>query len=143
MQTKLMRRIRNEEGQAMVEAAIILPILVAITLAIMVFGFIINANLTVTAASREGARQYAVMDNPTLARQRVIATMSTLPFTHGGTVLFNPVTDISTRIEGQNIRVSVTYRAPVMVPGLTVLLGGSVMDSHIVLQSDAIHRREW
>ena len=143
LEPKPLSCLRNEKVQAIVEAAIILPILIAITLAIMVFGFIINAKLTVTAAAREGARQYAVANNITLARQRVSATMGTLPFTHGGDILFSPSRDIVMRVEGENVRVSVTYRAPVMVPGLTVLLGGAVMDRHIELHSDAIHRREW
>ncbi len=140
---RLLSRAKDEKGQAMVEAAIVLPILIAITLSIMVFGFIINARLTVTAAAREGARQYAVANNITLARQRVAATMNTLPFAHGADILFSPSRDVTMRVEGENVRVSVTYRAPVMVPGLTVLLGGAVMDRHIVLHSDAIHRREW
>lgn len=143
LEPKPLSCLRNEKGQAIVEAAIILPILIAITLAIMVFGFIINAKLTVTAAAREGARQYAVADNRWLASQRVSAAMGTLPFTHGSDILFNPAQDVNLRVEGANVRVSVTYRAPVMVPGLTVLLGGAAMDRHIELHSDAVHRREW
>jgi len=143
LEPKPLSCLRNEKGQAIVEAAIILPILIAITLAIMVFGFIINAKLTVTAAAREGARQYAVDDDRWLARQRVSATMRTLPFNHGGDILFDTSRDVTIRSQDKNVHVSVTYRAPVMVPGLTVLLGGAVMDRHIVLHSEAIHRREW
>ncbi|MBT9148499.1 MAG: hypothetical protein DDT32_02273 [Syntrophomonadaceae bacterium] len=135
--------MRDEKGQAMVEAAIILPILIAITLAIMVFGFIINARLTVTSAAREGARQYAVLNNEIIVRNRVANVMNTLPWENGPDVFFDPTTDVTMREEGQNVRVNVIYRAPVIVPGLTVLLGGAVMDRHIILEGNAVHRREW
>ncbi len=53
-------RFRNEDGQAMVEFALILPILMAILLGILQFGIIFNNYITLTDATRAGARKAAV-----------------------------------------------------------------------------------
>jgi len=52
------RRIRREgrEGQALVEFAIILPVLVILLLGIMEFGLLLYNQQVITNASREGAR---------------------------------------------------------------------------------------
>jgi Flp pilus assembly protein TadG len=55
-----MRRIRllaREDGQAFVEFALVLPILVALLLGIVQFGIIFNNYETMTDAARVGARQ--------------------------------------------------------------------------------------
>jgi Flp pilus assembly protein TadG len=55
-----MRRVRllaREEGQAFVEFALVLPILVALLLGIVQFGIIFNNYETMTDAARVGARQ--------------------------------------------------------------------------------------
>lgn len=52
--------IRNEEGQAMTEFAVILPILVVLVLAIAQFGVVFNNYVTLTDAVRAGARAAAV-----------------------------------------------------------------------------------
>jgi Flp pilus assembly protein TadG len=51
---------RNEEGQAMVEFAMILPILITLVFGIIQFGILFNHSLTLTDAVRTGARQAAV-----------------------------------------------------------------------------------
>lgn len=57
---RLFPRRRNETGQAMVEFALILPILMAILLGILQFGIIFNNYITLTDATRAGARKAAV-----------------------------------------------------------------------------------
>jgi Flp pilus assembly protein TadG len=51
---------RNEQGQAMVEFAIVLPILLMLVFGIVQFGITFNHYLTLTDAVRAGARQAAV-----------------------------------------------------------------------------------
>jgi len=64
-------RDANERGQAMVEfAAVLLPILL-IVVAIIQFGLLLGANVTLTNADREGARA------ATISRYNVEATRST------------------------------------------------------------------
>lgn len=51
---------RTEKGQALVEMALVLPILLIIVFGIIEFGRIMNTYLILTNAAREGARQGVV-----------------------------------------------------------------------------------
>ncbi len=57
---KIQTFIKNNRGQTLVEMALVLPILLLIIFGIIEFGRIFNAHLTLTHASREGARAGAV-----------------------------------------------------------------------------------
>ncbi len=54
------RSVRGEEGVAAVEFAVVLPIFLAILLAVIEFGFALQGQLAVAHAAREGARLAAV-----------------------------------------------------------------------------------
>jgi Flp pilus assembly protein TadG len=59
--------VREERGQTMAEFAIVLPILVVLLFAIVQFGILFNNYVTLTDATRAGARAAAVArqsDNP-------------------------------------------------------------------------------
>lgn len=60
MFAKLIRKIKNEDGQAVVELAITLPILIMILCAIIDFGWLFTNQNSIDNASREGAR-YAIV----------------------------------------------------------------------------------
>ncbi|MFA5881196.1 MAG: TadE family protein, partial [Eubacteriales bacterium] len=51
---------KTEQGQAIVEMALVLPILIMLIFGIVEFGRILNTNMIVTDLSREGARKGAV-----------------------------------------------------------------------------------
>ena len=72
---KRVDRFRNEDGQAITEFALVLPILMAILLGIIQFGIIFNNYITLTDATRAGARKAAVSrflnDNGAAAKQAV------------------------------------------------------------------------
>jgi len=65
----------SENGQAIVEFALVLPILMAILLGIIQFGIVFNNYITLTDATRAGARKAAVSrflnDNGASAKQAV------------------------------------------------------------------------
>jgi Flp pilus assembly protein TadG len=52
--------LRREHGQAMVEFALVLPLLMALLLGIIQFGIVFNNYITLTDATRAGARKAAV-----------------------------------------------------------------------------------
>ena len=60
---------RSQNGQAIVEFALVLPILMAILLGIIQFGILYNNYVTLTDAARAGARKAAVSrhGNPSTA----------------------------------------------------------------------------
>lgn len=55
-----MRKRHNEKGAAMVELAIILPVLLMLMVGIIEFGRAYNTQVSIQAAAREGARELAL-----------------------------------------------------------------------------------
>jgi Flp pilus assembly protein TadG len=53
-------RKRREEGQALVEFALVMPVVLLILFAIIQFGIMLNTYITVTDSARSGARQLAL-----------------------------------------------------------------------------------
>jgi Flp pilus assembly protein TadG len=56
----------RERGAAMVEFAIVLPLLVTLVFGIIEFGRAYNAQISLTHAAREGAREYAITQDVAL-----------------------------------------------------------------------------
>jgi Flp pilus assembly protein TadG len=60
MKLNALKRLRREDGQAMTELALVLPVFVVLLFAIIQFGIAFNNYLTLTDATRAGARKAAV-----------------------------------------------------------------------------------
>lgn len=58
---------KNDNGQAIVEMVLILPFLLLLIMGMVEFGWILNGEITITAAAREGARTAIIYENDTLA----------------------------------------------------------------------------
>lgn len=102
-----MNTLRSERGSVAVEFALVLPILIAVLLGIMEFGRAYNAQITVTAAAREGARVMSIQGAPAAARNAVLAASPALnPQLTNDQVQVSPATCVS----GTNVTVTVTYR---------------------------------
>ena len=60
----LLRKLKkNSKGVALIELALIMPILLVLLLGLIEFGWIYNGYITITGAAREGARVAAVGGN--------------------------------------------------------------------------------
>ncbi len=72
-----MRRkfLRSEEGQAIVETALVLPFLLLLILGMIEFGWILNGQITITSAAREGARTAVVYESAPLAQNAVTSAV--------------------------------------------------------------------
>ena len=57
------KRLQNENGQALTEFAVIIPMLALVLFGVIQFGIVFNNYLTVTDAARAGARKGAVSIN--------------------------------------------------------------------------------
>ena len=67
-----MRALRRDtQGQALLEFALVLPILLMLVLGIVEFGRIWNINQMVSDTTREGARRAVVFDQPPSTQQQV------------------------------------------------------------------------
>lgn len=102
-----MNQLRSERGSVAVEFALILPILVAVLLGIVEFGRAYNAQITVTAAAREGARVMSIEKSVSATQAAIKAASPSL-----NPQLTNTQIEVSpaTCNPGTNATVTITYR---------------------------------
>jgi Flp pilus assembly protein TadG len=120
-----MRRtlLRREDGQAAAEMALILPILAAILLGIAQFGIAFNNYITLTDATRAGARKAAVSrflgDGGASAKQTVLDAASNLK----SPPLVVTVDADNWTVPGGDVTVTASYPYSINIFGFTVKAG--------------------
>lgn len=102
----------KRDGQAMVELAIVLPVLLLLIMAIADFGRIFHSYLIISNASREGARVALINYDVDQIRDRVTETASSLSDT--------VETDITN--SDQQVTVRVIYRVNLVAPLISHIL---------------------
>lgn len=108
---------RKEDGQSLVEFALILPILLLLIVAVIDFGWIFFAKVSMNNAAREGARLYAVRNDKNLAEDRAEAALNNITFSVG------PVATATIEESGAD-PTAYTYQAKVIVTGTVKSLIG-------------------
>ena len=111
-----MRRARGDGGQASVELALVLPLVLLLLLGIVQLGLLVRDEILVVHAAREAAREAAVDPAPD-APSRAAAASSTLDSSR------LTVTSSGRGAAGSRVRVEVAYRAPTGVPLVGAALG--------------------
>lgn len=124
-----MRRVREEGGQASVELALVLPLVMVLLLGMVQVGLLVRDQILVVHAAREAAREAAVDPAPDAAA-RAASASSTLD---GGRLT---VQSSGRGAAGSRVRVDVSYRAPTVVP----LVGAAIGD--LTLRASATMRVE-
>jgi Flp pilus assembly protein TadG len=123
-------RLRNEDGQGVVEFAFILPLLLAIVLGIVQFGITFNNYLTITDATRVGARKAAVSrflgDNGAAARTATFSAAAGLD----ASKLVVTVTSTNWTTPGADVSVNVTYPYSINILGWVVRAGSLTSTTH-------------
>lgn len=124
-----MSRRREERGQATVELALLLPVVLAMALGVVQVGLVVHAQIRTTHAAREAARVVAVTHDIGAAVDAAAQA--------GG---LDPAR-LEVRVEGAvttggTVTITVRYRAPTEVP----LVGAAVDD--VVLEAEATMRVE-
>ncbi len=104
-----MRRERGDGGQASVELALVLPLVMILLLAVAQLGLLVRDQILVVHAAREAAREAAV-DPAADAPRRAALGSSTL----AGDRL--TVTSTGRGAPGSRVRVEVAYQASTAVP---------------------------
>jgi Flp pilus assembly protein TadG len=114
---------RKERGQAMVEFALVLPILLVLLCGIVDFGWIFGNRLQADNACREAARACAVQS--ALAQSELQSLAEGIVSERADTLSsLCPVTvSVSRVISSNGIRVSVTCRLPLLTPVASTLMG--------------------
>jgi Flp pilus assembly protein TadG len=114
---------RDERGQALVELAIVLPVLAMLLFGLIQFGVTFNHYLSLTDAVRSGARSAAVSRN--LGADAAVAlTKSTVEnATSDITIDPSQVTVDSTWTQGSQVTVTATYPYSISIFGVPVKNG--------------------
>ena len=129
-----MKGLKNQKGQALVEFAIILPILLMLVMGILQFGMMLNAYLTIENASREGARAGIIGSSDAEIQNLIISTSPSLD-PECLTVIITP--DEPDRKSGDTLTVQITYNYNLIVPIIS-----SLFDNVVVLNGQTSMRVE-
>jgi Flp pilus assembly protein TadG len=123
-------RLRNEEGQGIVEFALVLPVLLALVLGIVQFGITFNNYLTITDATRVGARKAAVSrflgDSGAAARTATYSAASGLDPAR----LVVDIQSTSWTTPGADVTVTATYPYSIDILGWVVRAGNLSSITH-------------
>ncbi len=109
-----MRVAGPDRGQASVEFALVVPVMLVVAVAVCQVIVALNCRMVLLSASREGARRGAETNDTTKAEAAALAAASALPGDPRVSVSFP-----EGRSKGSPIKVELTYRVPLIVPGLS------------------------
>lgn len=126
-----MRTRLDERGSAAVEFALVLPMVLTVTLALVQVGVFIRDRILVEAAARAGARAAALADDPAAV---TLAAQQAAPVLDPGAMT---VTASWPGSRGDPVTVSVVYVDPVRLPLVGWLMGD------VSMRADATLRQEF
>ncbi len=115
--------MEKEKGQALVEMALVLPILLLLLFGIIEFGRIFSAGLVVNLGAREGARLGAIGATDSAIVTRVQNTAINLDVSQLSVAITPGETD---RKRGGEVRVQVSYPVVVFAPFISAFTGNTV-----------------
>ncbi len=116
---------KRESGQAIVEFALVLPILLLLLCGIIDFGWLYYNQITLNNASREGARYAVIHYDPSIdwkdaAESRIMASMVGVE---------NAVAFVSDP-QGQQITAMVTADVPILTGFTSTIVGSKTLRLH-------------
>lgn len=120
---------RKQAGQALVETALVMPVILAMMLGIFGFGRLFNAQLVITNASREGARVGALGHSDDHVKQAVVTYLGGAGLTDPGAAVTvsHPQSPDGTDV---SVRISYPFKSAIALPGVPdplYLTSGAVM----------------
>lgn len=111
----------GERGQAAVEFALVLPVVLLLTLGVLMVGVAVRNELVVELAAREGARAASVSADPGAAQAAADRAVD-LPV------------EIRVAENGTTVRVTATYTDPGNVAVLGALIGPTTHSATVTMQ---------
>ncbi|ADL11781.1 TadE/TadG family type IV pilus assembly protein [Acetohalobium arabaticum] len=115
-----MQLIRRRRGQALVELALVLPVLLLILFGIVEFGRIFHAYLVIANAARVGAREGAITNDDTDIKDAVRTAADHSLDLNRLSIAISP--DPANRNKGDSLTVEVDYDVEVFAPIIAQLV---------------------
>ena len=122
----------DQRGTAAVEFALVLPLVLAIVLALVQVGLLVRDRLLVESAVRSGARTAAVEPGDDAVRAAVLRAA---PALEAGAIT---VATARAGTQGDPVTVTLTYEAPIKVPFVSWLF-----PSGVTMRAQATDRQEF
>jgi Flp pilus assembly protein TadG len=116
-------RLRHDRGQALVEFTLLIPVLLFILIAIAQFGDLYNHYVSITDATRAGARQAAVSRQATDPVANAVAAVRDSAHTLNQAQLTVTVTPAPPWTSGQQVTVTASYPYSLDIVGMVVKSG--------------------
>jgi Flp pilus assembly protein TadG len=145
---RLLKRIREHRGAAIVEVALTLPLLLLVSVGIFEFGRAYQTWQVLTNAAREGAR-IAVLpgSTDTSVRNRVVDYMQTgqLPQATHSTISISHNTAIDVgagSATGSEVVISYPFSFIMLQPVASLIVPGTSLGSPIIMAASAMMRNE-
>jgi len=146
----LMAKFKDQRGQAMVELALVIPLIILLILAIIDFGRVYSAQLVLNHAVRAGARSAVVLDTskPEYDSNSEIKTkISAMINDDAQYITVNPADITITAIPwavGSYVTVTASYKVELTAPIVRQIIDGrdGTTDGHYEIESQVIMRRE-
>lgn len=135
---KRLTRIRQEDGQGVVEFGLAIPLVLIMLLGILEFGWLFNAKITLTSAAREGAR-VAVVSTIDQRNRAYLASSEAVAGVSGITI---PNDNIHFVYYTDDEIITNTNNAIVEIKGLVAPLIGLFFNAPVEIQAKAVMRIE-
>ena len=116
----MLRKTGRLNGQALVETALVLPLVLLLLLGVVQFGMILSGEIAVSSAAREGARLAAVGATDAEISSKVENMLHSSPLLKAVSVHITPE---GTRSFGQPVTVTVEAGTGVIVPFFNLFFG--------------------
>lgn len=146
--TSIVRRLCGQRGQALIETALTLPIVLVLSISIFEFGRALQVWQLLTNAAREGAR-VSVLPGTTIdeTQSRVLAYMAAGGLENRAldqiAVNANAAIDMGTGpVSASQVTVSYPYSFMVLNPIMQLVVRGSTVGAPITMTASALMRNE-
>jgi Flp pilus assembly protein TadG len=123
--------MKSQKGQAIVELALSLSVLVLFLFGIIDIGRIYQSNLALEHAGREGSRVASVGGDDSQIRQAVMSSTRTI---NQNNLTINIQPTIEQRKRGTEVKVTLTYSMQLNTPGIALLANPLQLNSATVMR---------
>ena len=133
------KRLQNQQGAALVEFAVVLPMLLLLLFGIIEFGRVLSVSHSVNSAAREGARVASLPGSDNDSVLAAIQNDLALAGLAVDSVEFDPI-DISTASPDQpvTVRVIINYESVGWVQGFIPGFSGGQLQGVVVMRKEGL-----